>query len=104
MPDTAAPGGSWGAVLLPREALIRGLRIPPTVQRSAGNPLEHHDLARSGNGECRKDEIFADSRRDVESDAGRRIRRKSGHVGQGQRALRLVERRTAAVALEQFGD
>ena len=48
--------------------------------------------------------IFADGRRDVEGNAGRRIGSKPGDVGQSKRALRLVEGRALGVPFEQLDD
>ena len=85
--------------------LLRAVDVLPAIHRAAGNALEHHDVAGAAVGQRREDEILADRRDQVEVD-GRvvRARRHAVHIGQRQRALRLVEGRLFGVALEQLRD
>ena len=92
-----------------QETLARGqvlgwrFEVAPAVQRAAGHALEHHDVAGAAERQRGEHEVLADAGHQVEGHARIVWRgRQAVHIGQRQRALRLVELQARGVALEQL--
>src|SRR4029077_14955812 len=83
--------------------MLPGLfHVAPAVHGPVGNTFEHHDLARTSDGESGEDEIFSDTRNQIEGNSGEMLAGKDiFDVSQGERAHGGGERRMRGIGLEE---
>src|SRR5712692_3460028 len=82
-----------------------GLDVRPAIHWSAGNALEHHDLARSRGGQGRENEILPNIGDEVEANRGIRLAwEHASDIGESKRPLWFGKWRAAGLTFEGVTD